>query len=403
MQSEPETTLPSTSVYIAPPPPDNKSLGLENLTAENGELLSDNVQDLQEYIRSLKATVQSLRDSERQQEPSKIQRLYRVIKPKKTTTFFDQPEWTVGENRSRNLSGTLPLASFPHYLQMNKNIAFVVFRDFDINELEQRLDGTSNSDSDDFLPPISHTSESIYPASKDLSVAIISILDSRSEFSDLLESFKGTYSLTAPYLFRYHSRDFSDELVKSMTERGKRQLSILSGYIDTEFKLEYEKADDLLSRGRISMAYVQYLFKPNDILVKVEEGKSSAYVSKSWPLRSHLRDSSDSHARVGGKKAFVKSDNVRIWDIAAWSWAYNGTFHCIHENLSLQLLAHDEEEQEIEKLNVCPLKYVSHKIVEMLEQRGRTFWKCRFGHLVSYRKDDKYETQNSVSSWICPP
>ena len=392
-QSEPKRVLPSTEVHDVAGLQDNPFFGLEDLTADIGESSSENGQNLQEYIRSLEAKAQSLRDLERRQEPSKLQLLYRLTKNKTTTTYFDHPEWAIGENRSRTLQSTLPLANIPLYLQMNKDIAFIVFRDFDVHEiLKQRSNGGPRLETDDNIPPVRHTSEGIYSVSKDLSVAIASILDSRSEFSDLSKIFKTRSWIPAPYLFIYHSRDSFDELVKPMSEKSKRQLSIFSNYINTEFKLEYEAADELLSRGRISMAYVKFLFKPNDTLVQVEKGKFRAYISKSWPLMTRRQLSLHSDERKKFKSL----------DIEVWSWRYNGKFQREHGTIPLQLSVQDVVEQEIESLNVCPLKYVSHKVVEMLEQRGKTFWKCRHGHLVSYKEDEGHERQNSVRNCACP-
>lgn len=358
----------------------------------------------QEYIRDLEAKVESLKNLARKQEPSRLQILYRLKGKKIVTTYFDCPQWVAGQDGDGYLSSNLPLSNFPLYLQMNQDIAFIVYRDFQLKETRAKTrEDSFELETDAIIPPVKHTSEFIYPVSVDLSNAITSILELRPEFASLLEHFEGNFQVPAPYLFMYHSRHFINDLTVNMSEPSKRQLAILSEYISTGFETEYKAADSLLARGRISARYMKYLFKPNDILVEGKEDKTRAYVSSSWPLYSEEADKSsldNLQKQIGFKPLKSTSDKgkVGIWKIEAWSWNFDGSFRREQKNIQLRMAADSEADRDIDQLNVRPLKYVDREIVVRLQQRGKTFWDCRFRQLISYREVAGPEMQNSVGT-----
>lgn len=354
----------------------------------------------QEYIRDLEAKAERLKDLLRQQEPSRLQILYRLKESKKVTTYFDCPQWQTGEDGDSILTSNLPLTNLSLYLQRSPNISFVVYRDFSLSEINTEIKVETESS----IPSVKYTSEIIYSVSVDLSKAITGILESRAEFASLLKDFKNTSELHAPYLFMYHSRHVIDGMTANMSEQSKRQLAIFSEYVDTEFRSEYETADFLLSRGRISRAYMKYLFKPKDVLVEGQEDKIRAYVSSSWPVAPSRQKLLNHHLEIAEDlpNDLRITDKGKVWtcDIEAWSWKFDGTFQREKNKIKLWMAVDVEAEEDIDKLNVRPLKYVDPSIKKRLQRRGKTFWDCRFCHLVAYNEDARHEMQNSVGALI---
>lgn len=376
----------------------SKKIHLNQETLEDGPWSYYN----QEYVRDLEAKVESLENLARQQELSRLQILYRLKEETKVTTYFDCPRWEAGQNGGGHLRSSLPLSNLPLYLQKNQDIAFIVYRDFRLKEINAKTrEDSFELETDGIIPPVKHTSELIHPVSVDLSNAITGILESRAEFASLLEHFEETFQVSAPYLFMYHSRHFINDLTVRMSEPSKRQLAILSEYISTGFETEYKAADSLLAKGRISARYMKYLFKPNDILVEGKEDKIRAYVSSSWPLYSKEVDKcspNNLQKQISFKPLKSTSDKgkVGIWKIEAWSWNFDGSFRREQKNIQLRMAADSEADRDIDQLNVRPLKYVDREIVVRLQQRGKTFWDCRFRQLISYREVAGPEMQNSV-------
>lgn len=373
----------------APPPREPETLGRSRQQVQRAQRDGPGLYTNKEYIRELEAKAEMLEILLRQQEPSSLKILYRLEDNKKLTTYFDWPEWQAGESGYGNLRSTLPVSNLPLYLQQHQDIAFIVFRDFSRREVNAKIrENRSNFDIDSDMPSVKHTSEAICSVSNDLSKAIMGILGSRAEFTSLLEDFKRTSQVPAPYLFIYHSRSFIDDLTVNMSDQTKRQLAILLKYVNTEFNTEYEAADSLLSRGCISVPYMKYLFKPNDILVEGKDDRIRAYVSSSWPEVPHRRESSDTNDK----------GQSWIWDIETLSWEFDGDFRRKQTRIRLCMAADDNLEEDIVKLNVRPLKHEDDVIVRRLQRRGQTFWDCRFRHLVSYNEDARHEMQNSVGA-----
>ncbi|XDG05445.1 hypothetical protein ABKA04_005060 [Annulohypoxylon sp. FPYF3050] len=100
------------------------------------------------------------------------------------------------------------------------------------------------------------------------------------------------------------------------------------------------------------------------------------------------------------------------WNIDAWNWVFNGKFQRregvlkfhvrtsanVREILSTQLqimestseIVSSEDFTPITELEVFPLRHAPRDLVDQLQQRGKTFWRCRNRGFVSYQKDVNY-------------
>lgn len=409
------------------------------------------LQKLQEYIELLQVKARQYETIQKEQAPFRWQIIYRIKqtqivhdrkgpkKVEKCLSFFDRPEWVRGQGDTSRLQCNLPLENFDLYLEKNKDITFIVYRNFDINEtgvLAQPQTGDVSSERAAYLPQ--HSSETIRPVDLNLIEAIKNLLGSRQEYSQILSIFSESYELAAPYLFIYHERKSLEEFQNSLPLPAKAQLSLLSKFIAEEYADEYTAADSLLSQDKTSPAYIRYLFKPGDLLVSRVDGQYMGHVATSWPkitwekkvprMRAAISNNGTGLSPYGSQDAEARmaTDKVTIHvcRINAWHWAFDGSFQRKHETFDLEISSIEDgktatnikgknvvatqvkehkptlEGKSISDLNVFPMQFASAEIIDKCRRRGKTFWKCRTRNYVSYQDSELESIQNLVSDFV---
>ena len=403
------------------------------------------LQKLEAYIELLQAKASQYESLKVKQAPFRHQTLYRLSRgeyvhrrgEKKWETryvsFFDHPQWIRGQGNASQIQCNLPLDNFELYLEKNKDIAFIVYENFDTSTertiVKPQIDGTDDGSAPN-LPQ--KQSENIRPVNTDLIEAIKALLGSQPEYAEVLISFSASYELSAPYLYIYHSRKSLEHFQNNLPLHAREQLSLLIKYVTQQYADEYATADAQLSQGRISPDLIHYLFKPGDLLISRVGGQHMAYVSNSWPKLQWNKKVSRNRAStfqkaVGlplyGSEAAEKrmgTDMIVIHggDINAWHWEFDGNFQRKYDTLSLQIQTPempgrkngsrgitgqcekqecDAGQQKISDLNVFPLQFAPAEIIDTCRRRGKTFWKCRIRGYVSYQDNDRENIQNLVS------
>lgn len=438
----------------------NVSLTNES-TGVDGRLVEANLQNLldgadgsktdlkklQEYIQLLQAKAQRFEAIHKEQIPCRYQVLYRIhqkesvqhkdrikVEQRLSVPFFDHPEWVKGAENVRRVQCNVPLTNFDLYLEKNKDISFIVYRNFDPDLDITAAKSATGGDEGAHVPK--HTSETIRPIAKDLVEAIKSLLESREEYAEFLSQYRSSYELPAPYLFVYHSRKHLEDIHRNLSLSASKQLSLLSNYITKQYGHEYTAADTLLSQNKISQEFVRYLFKPGDVLVSHVDGQYTGYIATSWPNSSSTKNWSGMRTRPLGNgtgRSFDQKQDfragrssgkvpVRVWNIQAWYWDFDGSFQRQNQTLHLEIPADEGDDKtilnpngntgmetndkckntelkgrQIAELNVFPIQYASTEVIDTLRRRGKTFWKCRNRRLVSYLDNQKESVQNTVS------
>ncbi|KAK5046859.1 hypothetical protein LTR84_007213 [Exophiala bonariae] len=409
------------------------------------------LEKLQEYIEILQVEVAQLKSGQQDTSPSRFQILNRITQKQVSdrkggaqfewhlsSPYFDVPEWIEGQGSQRHLRCSLPLANFELYLEKNKDIAFVVYRDFhperDIapsNATHRPAKGTSGG-----APQ--PTSESIRPIGRVLTEAIETLLSSRNDYSSLLSEYKSSKELHAPYLPVYNSRKDLHAIQEGLSAEAQKQFSLLLQYITDRYGDKYAAADSLFLEHKVSSENVPYLFKPGDILVERRQNRYAAFVASSWPSKGRVRyvsrlkgdirsgenlplyGSEESSKRVSNEKM-----RVQCWAVTGWYWAFDGHFqrqNCRHEfdievgeeinydttirdsidgGHDTSIGARQAKEQAIKDLSIFPLEYAEPDLVDRLQRRGSTFWKCRNRLLVSYMENGMADSQN-MESFLLP-
>lgn len=402
---------------------------------------------LQEYIELLQTQVRQLESSQQALSPSRFQIFNRLMQKeyydrkdqtrfewRLSSPYFDQPEWIEGQGQQRQLRCTLPVTNFELYLEKNRDIAFIVYRHFRPAPDMAGYDTANRPAKSTNLERPQPISETIRPVGQVLTEAIETLLGSRDEYSSLLQEYKTSPELQSPYLTVYNSRKDLDTIQEGLSPDAQQQFSLLLQYITDQYGDRYAAADSLFSENKISSANVPYLFKPGDILVERKQTQCAAFVASSWPIKSVSKyvsrlkggvPSGDHLPRYGSHEASKRVANEKIkvqnWSVTGWSWAFDGHFQRqnftrdfdieVGEETKHDMVVHEHttggqdsridtsqvKKQNIKELNIFPLAYAEPDLVDRLQKRGRTFWKCRNRLLVSYMEKGIDNSQNMVS------
>ncbi|KAL9044388.1 MAG: hypothetical protein Q9214_002471 [Letrouitia sp. 1 TL-2023] len=337
------------------------------------------LQKLQDYIGILQAQAGGFKSIESSLPPFRYKIIYRIQRLELAqqelvqqqngkqygkkweecyVPFFDHPEWVRGHGTASDIKSNLPLTNFELYLERNKDISFIVYRNFDLKSARSTTASGTDSESDGIAHRPHHTNETVRLVNKDLIEAIKALLDSQQQYAELAHEFSVSLELPAPYLFIYHNRKNLEKFQDSLSVYAKAQVSLLLNYVTEQYADEYAAADSLLSRNKISPKLLRYLFKPGDLLISRVEGQYKGYVSTSWPkisgskkvsrmgaATSHkgaeisLYGTQDADARMANDKIIVYFCRVDVWD-----WGFDENFQRQHSTLSLDIPANEDRE-----------------------------------------------------------
>lgn len=409
----------------------------------------EDLQKLQRYIELLQAQAREFESMQGRPAPSRYQIIYRIEGvslvqkqngkrewEKQYMPFFDHPSWVQGQGSASQLKSNLPLTNFELYLEKNKDISFLVYRDFD-NKSAHMVDapGTDRFKREENTGHPHNAAETVRLVNKDLIEVIKALLGSQQQYAELASEFSVSLELPAPYLFIYHSRKGLERFQDNLPVHTKAQLSLLLAYVMEQYADEYATADSLLARAKISPRLLRYLFMPGDVLVSCVDGQYQGYIATSWPKVSHSKKVSRIRAArsqtgttlslYGPRDADARMANdeitIHVCKVGVWYWAFDGNFQRQHTTLYLdipagengendtdtkgkrKIIAQDDKpnddmgEKMISELNVFPMQYASAEIVDGCRRRGKTFWKCRTRNYVSYQATERDSIQTSVS------
>ncbi|KAL7798744.1 AAA family ATPase [Trichoderma afarasin] len=306
-----------------------------------------------------------------------IHRVYRRTKHVSSEhLYLDQPQWIEGETSSRTaFTGSLSVHNIPAYLSKHPEICGVIYRDYDITSFIGK--DAPDEDLNTRINP-EQTGEFIEPISRSLSSAINRFFEYYKFNTDAVASFN-SLKLIAPYVTIYYARkDGLTSFMATLERRQHAQFQILLDYILSRYEDDYSILDEMTSKGKISQAYIEYLFKPGDTLVLGKDQEARGCLCKTW-LRKNKPKNTDFDQEVpNGDKP--KS----TFELEAWSWDFDGEFLKKESNILAEFDAKDYSEKNISDLSLRPLRFVDGATETRLRTRGEWFWKCRERQMVSY-------------------
>ena len=405
------------------------SRGVEEPSGLTQDINNMDVDELGNYIERLQKRAKHLgAGGMRYQSTPRHHTFYRIqssvhMEPDPSCTlYFDPPEVITGQNGMRSLRSNIPLENFDLFLEQNKDVVFLVFKTYVLPQNFNKRDA----------PP--QIMEAVRPLASQLKDALEKELRSQDDYADILQSYRSSHELQAPYIFLYHNR----RALGDMESSGEEQLSLFSRYITETCGSEYAIADALIADGLITPDYVKYLFKPGDVVIHHHSGKHEGWMARSWPQAEGeerlTRAEADSKKqgdrsmpyRSAKASADIANDTVSLhsWYLQTWHWEFDGNFQRQSNTLRFSIQTDIVEESAkgapsketatledkirqvkkkaitIQSLAIQPLRYSEPAITETLKRRGKMYWKCRERRFVSYQENDTDNSQSAVSPII---
>ncbi|KAJ5452767.1 ATPase AAA-type core [Penicillium cf. griseofulvum] len=303
--------------------------------------------------------------------------------------YTDPPELIHRNMGAPYLRCNDPLINFELYLALNKDISFVIFRNYK-RRFERQSSDTKYGKPEPF-------SETMFPVSEDLKDVIADFLRGK-EFQYMQNNYRDRGEVQSPYLFVYHNRGAGEsEIKRGLSSEAQRQFDLFMDYVQETCGNEYTAADLLFEKGKIRPEYVQYLFKPNQVLISTQNKEHIGYVARDWPSRD-----SD-----------VYGTSNACWWIDAQTWDFDGDFYRYRTRLSFEMPklqrvmempsspqvdyplpnSDSDKECDITDLAVFPIKYAPDYLVRKLQRRGEIFWTFRTQTYVSYQATEEENFQ----------
>lgn len=166
--------------------------------------------------------------------------------------------------------------------------------------------------------------------------------------------------LESPYEYFYHYHANLSQLSGSLPSQDQQVISVLLNYIVKSQKTNFEEADAMFRRGRVSRTHFGKLFKSSDIVVRNESGGPRAYKIDS-----------------------IQDEHNDAVSLQCWAWEFDGQFYKSKHEMTVGC-PFGLEEIDITSLTVWPLRLDTSDVFNQLHQRGMMFWTLRSKRLVHY-------------------
>lgn len=257
-------------------------------------------------------------------------------------------------------------------------------------EIETRRQGPSV-----FAP----TGEEIQIESQNLSEALDLITERCDHGDGYYPDFQVGSVVKAPYFWYYHNRQELEDAASSLNKDQQAEFKLFQAYLSQNMGREYKEVDNMLSNGKITARYFDYLFCPETTLLQAGRDETTAFVEEKWP------DTSISQFRLCDDDYQVINYSLST---DAWHWSFDGVFQRGTTRLSLKFATEDSEDEylgfdeeiDIHSLAVYPLKFAKPGVESALREKGEKFWRCRHRNYVAYHGSDYRSEEINVRSRV---
>ncbi|CAH0015851.1 unnamed protein product [Clonostachys rhizophaga] len=283
-----------------------------------------------------------------------------------------------------HLFGRATIKNLELYLERNKDIAMIVYKDF---ECCGHVNSSFQHDYDQGQRPTSDASpllkgESIKLVSEEMKRAFSDVLTLVStniplpksqdlQMTDVDEAIPSSNSSSAdesaieseheledaayPYLWWFHHRQEISDIIDMTSEGPVSPVLILRDYIISRMLDEWNLVDDMMSQNQITARYLPYLY----MFQNFEASKSSR---QNRTMAKRARGSGSAHGLLMG------------------------------------ILPSTTQKIGIRELEFYPLRFALEEVVEAIRKRGEMVWKCRHRHYVSSQVTSIEGTQTPEES-----
>lgn len=303
-----------------------------------------------------------------------------------TPAYLDKPAWAPGFGRdSFHLKAYLPISNVQEYVQQS-GFDFTIGRFYSESSLMPAL----RRELAKKQPPPDpiHFHEQITLHSQPMIQALQEYLTYHPDFVKNFPQFNVRAPIRAPYTFWYTCR--SRAAFQQLGYPHQDLMRTLTSWIDTNYNEKYSEAKRHFENGVVTLGTMPFLLCPGDVLVWKKKGKTQAAMTSSEVIQRSppiLYWDSSQMSEVGA----INSDGSKrgefstTWSVDIWSYRFNGEFHRDKRSTEIKFKASSlEQEVDISKLGVYPLRFAGENTRLQLETRGKTFWTCRHRNLVSH-------------------
>lgn len=348
-------------------------------------------QRLLDRITSLELENQCLKTKETSSERWKIIHFLQDKEISSARSYFDKPVWAPGlKQQDYSLKATLPVTDVTGYIKKT-GLDFVVMRHYSEKALIEEV--RTALARQEAPPEPQHSNEHIVIASERLARAVERFLSKQPTFAKDFPKFNVRERIEAPYLFWYMYR--SSGALECLTPPDMEPMRLLTAWIDSVYEEKYKLAKIHLNKGLVTLSTMPFLVKPGDAVVWKEKEDWNAAVARTLLVQTTPPILHWDKERTTWTEDFRENANVEKstkfftrWSFDSWSFHYDGEFLRKKTTRNIIFKAESlDEEIEIRKLNLYPLRFADEKVKSQLENRGKRFWSCRDRSFVSYQGD----------------
>ncbi|PNP60836.1 hypothetical protein FNYG_14456 [Fusarium nygamai] len=373
MQEQDTVLGPSTSVEVAPAQLVTAALEVEHETKKDKEPANAEAPVNFVQIAQLEQEIQKLRKLQNTLKSTTWLVLYKI--EGEETTYLTEPSWTLKKEQPLLFRGNEPLADEAGYLKHRLDAAFVVYKHYEPGF--QSKDVRKAMAEGSTIPVPKPAREVVQPLSEQMIMALDEYVDSLPSFKEKFPGWRSRDPIKSPFLFWYCYR--SPGALEGMEEPHKKQMLLLTEWIDRNYSEMYSEAETKFSEGHVSKTTMPFFIQPGEVLVSKNEKGIQGYMAESWPVKSYSTTSPPDYPN-GAPKV------TQTWSVKAWSYGYDGKFYRNSTTLRIDLeFDEDNPDVSIAKLNILPIRFGSSEFRTKLDRRGRTMWACRKRNLVAYK------------------
>lgn len=242
--------------------------------AELCDLLNEdpNVTD-SELIKAKESAIDTLKEAailrssaSQTKGPPKYEVIHRICCHELRTEnlFLDKP-WVVESGRyGAHLRGSRAIPHLELHLERNKEITFIVYRNFECCgeappktlTYHGRVADSLESDASSFLK-----TEYMHIISEELSDGLQEL--AYSALADIPHPrFDKPHDqeISYPYLWWFHRREEIESAIEKLSPTSQKHVSVLRDYVQRQLAKEWSIVDLLLEEGRMTAEYIRYLF-----------------------------------------------------------------------------------------------------------------------------------------------
>ncbi|EWG38425.1 hypothetical protein FVEG_01636 [Fusarium verticillioides 7600] len=364
---------PSTSVEVAPAQIVNAALEVEHETKKDKEPANAEAPVNFVQIAQLEQEIQKLRKLQNTLKSTTWLVLYKI--EGEETTYLVEPSWILKKEQPLRFRGNEPLADEAGYLKHRLDAAFVVYKHYEPGF--QSKDVRKAVAEGSTIPVPKPAREVVQPLSEQMIRELDEYVDSLPSFKEKFSGWRSKDPIESPFLFWYCYR--SSGTLAGMEEPHRKQMLLLTEWIDRNYSEMYAEVETKFSEGHVSKTTMPFFIQPGEVLVSKNEKGIQGYMAESWPVKLHSTTSPPDYPNGAPKVS-------QAWSVKAWSYGYDGKFYRNSTTLYIDLkFDEDNPDVSIAKLNILPIRFGNSEFRTKLDRRGRTMWACRKRNLVAYK------------------